>query len=126
MTTELQKLDEEIARIPTSKLTDADFDRRTALVTKRIELENAARAARDAAAGKQPPKGNIAVIVPEGMGISHFYGHNGRVACARVAEGGQIVLDLFVDEFRNLLVGGRGLDWQNANPEATALLGAVR
>jgi hypothetical protein len=125
MTTfELQKLDEEIARIPTPPVTDEDFDRRANLMARRITLDQDIRAA--AANSRPQPRGNLVVNVPDGSGISHFYGTGGRLCQTRITDDGRVVLDLFMAEFRNLLASRQhGLDWQNANPDAIALLGAV-
>jgi hypothetical protein len=122
MTTELQKLDDEIAGIPTSPKTDEDFDRRAELMAKRIQLDQAIRAA--AANGRPQPRGNLVVNVPDGVGLTHLYGDRGRVVCSRMTEDGRIVFDLFLHEFRILLSDRtHGLAWQNANPEAVRRLG---
>jgi hypothetical protein len=90
------------------------------LQRRAIELENAARAVRDATAGRQPPTGNLVVNVPASVGSTQFYGRDGRVAVPRNQDG-RIVLDLYEGEFRILLANRQhGLDWQNANPTLLA------
>ncbi len=115
----LEDIDKELARLPATPKTDDDLNARAALMARRIEIDQAAKVVRDAASGRQPARGGIQVTIPDGLGLSHFFGTNGRVATARVAEDGRRVLDLFVHEFRTLL-GDRqyGLDWHNCNPEA--------
>lgn len=114
----LQELDDALAQLPASPRTDADLEARATLMARRIDLANSARAVRDAAAGRQPPRGNLVVNVPAGVDTSHYYGRDGRVAVARIAEDGRAVLDLFLGEFKQLLMDRKhGLDWQNANPE---------
>ncbi len=91
------------------------------LTSRKIELENAARAVRDAAAGRQPPRGNMVITVPDGIGTTHYYGKD-RVVCSRI-EGGRTVLDLHPQEFRSLLNDRHhGLRWQESNPEAVRQL----
>ena len=100
----LQELDEALAQLPASPKTDADLDARATLMARRIELANADRAVREAASRRQPPRGNLAVRVPNNLNISHFHSLNGRVVVARVAEDGHVVLDLHPSEFKNLLI----------------------
>jgi hypothetical protein len=97
------------------------------LQRRAIELENAARAVRDATAGRQPPKGNLVVNVPASLGSTSFVGKDGRVAAPREQDG-RIVIDLFEGEFKILLRNRQhGLDWQNANPTLLAeISGASR
>jgi hypothetical protein len=129
MTTfELQKLDEEISRIPASPVTDHDFDLRAKLMARRGQLDQQIRAAAAAAANSRHQRhGNLVVNVPDGAGISHFFGTGGRVCQARMTEDGRVVLDLFLDEFRTLLSDRHhGLAWQKANPEAVRQMGDAR
>jgi hypothetical protein len=123
-TLELEKLDQELARLPASPVTDEDLQARATLMAKRIELDQSIR--RAAAAKSRPQQqGNLVVNVPPGVGISHFYGRSGRVVSARATENG-LVLDLFVDEFKTLLMSRvNGLDWNNANPAALAQIAQV-
>jgi hypothetical protein len=114
-TAALQKLDEELARLPASPTTDHDFDRRAELMAKRVQLDWAIR---NAAANSRPqPRGNLEINVPNGSGLTHYYGTGGRVVCARVAGDGRLILDLFQAEFRSLLSGANGLAWQACNPD---------
>ena len=116
----------DVARIESALLKPLPLEWRAALMTRRIELENAARAVRDAAAGKQPPRGNLEINIPPNIGLTHYYGAGGRTVCARVAPHGGRVVDLFAGEFRNLLVDRQhGLSWQTCNPEALQLLGSA-
>ena len=120
-TVTLQKLDEALAQLPASQ---ENLETRAALMARRIEFDQAARAA--AANSRPQPRGNLVVNVPDGVGISHFFGNGGRVVRSRIADDGRLVLDLFLDEFKNLLASRQhGLDWQIANPEALQRLGEV-
>ena len=112
----LEDIDKELASLPA----DADFDARASLMRRRIELDNAAHAARNAAAGRQLPVGNLVVVVPAGIGISHFFGKNGRIAQSRVADDGRLVLDSLPSTNSEFCSMDRqhGLDWQNANPRS--------
>jgi hypothetical protein len=121
MTTELQKLDDEIAGIPTSPKTDEDFDRRAELMARRIQLDQAIRAA--AANSRPQPCGNLVVNVPDGVGLSHYYGSGGRVCQIRMTEDGRAVLDLFQAEFKDLLMSANGLAWQACNSDVMHSLG---
>jgi hypothetical protein len=95
------------------------------LIARKIELDNAARAVADAARGRPPQRGNLVVVVPPGIGISHFHGQEGRVVSARTQDG-QTVLDLFAAEFRSLLSSRQhGLAWQAANPNLLAEIAQV-
>ena len=121
----LEELDAQLAQLPASPKTDEDLVARAKLMARRIELDNAARSVRDAAAGGQPARGNLVVNVPGEIGLSHFYGNKGRVVCARMIEG-VLVLDLFLNEFRTLLSDRRhGLAWQKANDEAVRYMGEM-
>lgn len=92
------------------------------LTARKIELERAAQAVRDAERGGTPRKGNLVVTVPDSVGLSHYQGKTGRVAMARV-EDGRVVIDLFADEFKSLLTDRKfGRDWHDAN---TALLAQI-
>jgi hypothetical protein len=116
----------DMARIEAALMRSLPLDWRARLTMRRGELEQAAKAVRDAAAGRQPPKGNIVVVVPTSVGISHLYGAQGRIVCSRVADDGQLVLDLFMHEFKNLLADRRdGLAWHNSNPEAVRQMGEL-
>jgi hypothetical protein len=116
-TVTVQKLDEALARLPASPVTGEDIEARAALMARRIELDQSARAA--AANSRPQPRGGLVVNVPVNVGTTHLYGRGGRVACSRVAEDGRVVIDLFQDEFKRLL-GDRmyGQAWHDANPEA--------
>jgi hypothetical protein len=119
--TTLQDLDAALARLPATPVTDQDLDARAALMARRIELSQAAKAT--AEANRQPkPRGNLVISVPAGVGTSHYYSDRGRVAQSRVTEAGAVVLDLFVGEFKALLSSRDGLLWQNANPDAMRAL----
>jgi hypothetical protein len=101
--------------------TDADLEARHRLMVQRIELDQAAR---HAAANSRPqPRGNLMIYVPPSMGSTTYYGPTGRSAQARVADNGRLVIDLFVGEFKSLLMGRDGLHWHNSNPEAVRALG---
>jgi len=116
----------DMARIEAALTRPMPTEWRARLTERRIELDNAARAVRDAASGRQPPRGNLVINVPDGVGISHFYGNGGRLCCSRVADDGRLVLDLFMNEFRNLLASRQhGRAWETANPEALQRLGEV-
>jgi hypothetical protein len=118
----LEEIDAELVRLPTTPTNDADFNARAALMARRCELDQAARAA----ANRQPkPRGNLQVFVPPTLGISHFISERGREAQARMTEEGRLVLDLFVGEFKGLLSGqnGHSLLWQECNPDAMRALG---
>jgi len=118
----LEDLDAELARLPAAPVTDADRDARATLMAARITLDQATKAT--AAANSRPTlRGNLAVNVPPAIGTSTFYSDRGRVAQARVTEDGRVVLDLFVGEFKSLLMGRDGLHWQNSNLEAVRALG---
>jgi len=104
----------DMSRIESTLMRPLPIEWRAQLTARRGELEQAAKAA--AAAGRQPPRGNLVVNIPAGIGVSHYYGARGRAAVARMNEDGRAVLDLFPDEFRALLQDRKhGLDWQNAN-----------
>jgi len=98
----------------------ADADARAAIITRRIEAEQAARAA-SFEASRPKQRGNLTIHVPAHIGLSHFYGNGGRVCVVRELDG-RTVIDLFPAEFRSLLAGQHGNDWRLANPEALALL----
>ena len=64
-TVTLQKLDEALAQLPASQ---ENLETRAALMARRIEFDQAARAA--AANSRPQPRGNLVVNVPDGVGIS--------------------------------------------------------
>jgi hypothetical protein len=130
----LEKLDQQLARLPAAPVTDADLDARATLMARRITLDQAIKA--EAQANKYPqPRGNLVVYVPPEAGTSHFYSNQnatnrqggsawGRVVQSRVTEDGRVALDLFPQEFRDLLGDKRfGQLWQLHNPEAMHTLG---
>lgn len=118
----VEDLDAALLRLPATPKTDEDLNARAALMARRIELDQAAKAT--AEANRQPrPRGNLVVNVPTATGTTNYYSHKGRIAQSRMAEDGRVVLDLFVDEFKSLLMGRDGLIWQNCNPEVMRALG---
>jgi hypothetical protein len=110
----LDELDAALALIPATPKTDADLDARATLTARRIELDQAARAAAAEASRPPKPRGNLTVTIPAKLGISHFSSNTGRVVQAR-SEGGRTVLDLFAPEFAALRMGPQGLLWEQAN-----------
>jgi len=62
------------------------------------------------------------VNVPPSMGVSNYYSAQGRSAQSRTTDDGRLVIDLFAGEFKSLLMGRDGLEWQNANHELLALI----
>jgi hypothetical protein len=126
MTTQtLEQLDAALAQLPATPVTDADLDARATLMARRITLYQAAKAT--AEANRRPKlQGNLVVNIPASVGSTQLYGKNGRVAHPRVIEGGRIVIDLFIDEFKSLLMHREcGLAWHNANHELLQRLGEM-
>jgi hypothetical protein len=133
----LNDIDIELARLPTTPKTDADLDARATLMARRIELDQAAKA-KDEANRRPRPRGNLVVYVPPGVGTSHYYSNTnatsradgsgwGRMVQSRVTEDGRVVLDLFMQEFKDLLADKKfGQLWHDFNPEALRAIGASR
>jgi hypothetical protein len=118
----LQELDAALALLPASPKTQEDLEARATLMARRIELDQAARAA--AVNSRPKPRGGLVVNVPVNVGATHLYGKGGRVCQSRMTEDGRVVMDLFPDEFKSLLASKKhGHDWHNANPEALRALG---
>jgi hypothetical protein len=113
----LSEIDAALMRLPTTPTTDEDRNLRADLVRRRGELEQAAKTTAEAN-GQPKPRGNLMVFVPPAIGTSTYYSDRGRVAQSRATEDGRVVLDLFVGEFKSLLMGRDGLLWQNLNPDA--------
>jgi hypothetical protein len=132
MSYELNTIDARLAELPATPVTDADLDARAALMRRRIEIDQAAKATAEANSRPQP-RGSLVVNVPPGVGTSHYYSNAttraagsawGRVVQSRVTEKGGVVLDLFPQEFRELLGEKKfGQLWHNHNPEAVHALG---
>ena len=133
----LEELDVALAQLPASPKTDKDLDARAVLMARRIELDQAAKAT--AAANSRPqPRGNLVVNVPPGVGTSHYYSNInatnraagsawGRVVVSRVTEDGRVVLDLFPQEFKDLLGDKKfGKLWHDYNPDALHSLSRLR
>jgi hypothetical protein len=119
----LEDIDAELALLPATPVTDADLDARATLMARRIELDQATRAT--AAENSRPKlRGNLVISIPDGLALTNFYGERGRVCQVRMTEDGHKVLDLFVGEFKNLLMGADGLLFQNCNPDAMSHLAA--
>jgi hypothetical protein len=116
----LNEIDLALAAIPATPKTDADLDARATLTARRMEIEQAQRAAAAEATRPPKPRGNLIVNIPAKLGITDFISNNGRVAKARV-EGGRAVLDLFQPEFTTLLTGPQGLLWQRDNEDLLAV-----
>jgi hypothetical protein len=117
----LEDIDIELARLPTTPTTDVDLNSRATLMARRIELSQGAKATAEANR-QHKPIGNLIVNVPQSLGISNYYGERGRTTQSRVTEDGKVVLDLFEGEFKTLLMGRHGLEWQTANPDLLALI----
>jgi len=117
----LEDIDRELARLPATPKTDADLDARAALMARRIQIDQAAKVAADANS-RPKPRGNLTVNVPPSMGVSNYYSAQGRSAQSRTTDDGRLVIDLFAGEFKSLLMGRDGLEWQNANHELLALI----
>jgi hypothetical protein len=137
VTYELNTIDARLAELPATPITDSDLEERARLMARRIALDQAAKA--ESQASKYPqPRGSLVVYVPPEAGTSHYYSNQnatnrtagsawGRVVQSRVAEDGRVVLDLFPQEFRDLLGDKRfGQLWHNYNPEAVHALGQSR
>jgi hypothetical protein len=111
----------DVATIEKALMRELPTEWRAALVTRRIDLENAKRAVADAMAGRPPRTGGLTVAIPDGMGISHFVAGDGRTVVARI-ENGRVVLDLFRSEYMALISGPNGQAWQACNEAVTAQL----
>jgi len=116
----IDALENQLAELRAAEVVEADA--RAAIIMRKSEAEQAARAA-SFEASRPKLRGNLVVNVPDDNGLSHFYGERGRVCQVRMTEDGRKVLDLFFGEFKTLLMGQDGLSWQNCNPDAMRSLG---
>jgi hypothetical protein len=92
------------------------FELRAALRTRRLELDQIAKAA--ATPRKAPAFLGMVAIVPDRLAsMSHFVGMNGVSREVRTIDGKR-VLDCSPGEFRQILLTGPfGLDWLDSNPD---------
>jgi hypothetical protein len=117
----------DVAKIDRLLAKSLPIEWRAKLMARRGELENAARAVREAVTGRQPATGGLEVVVPPDVGISHLIGIGGRVCCSRLKDDGRLVFDLFPHELRSLLGDKKhGLLWERSNSEAIRQLGQMR
>jgi hypothetical protein len=134
---ELDTLDARLAELPATPITDSDLEERATLMRRRIEIDQAAKAT--AQANRYPqPRGSLVVYVPPEAGTSHYYSNQnatnrtagsawGRVVQSRVAEDGRVVLDLFPQEFKDLLGDKKfGQLWHDYNSDALHSLSQLR
>jgi len=91
-------------------------DWRAALTMRFYDLEGARRAIEDAKVGRPHVVGGLAVKIPDGVDVTHFYAQN-RTVTARVDGRGRRLLDLFRNEYVSLAMGSDGTKWVEANPE---------
>jgi hypothetical protein len=105
----LEQIEAALARLP-EPVTIEEFDHRTRLVTKQMEMVNAARLA---AAPRQQPVG-VLFNAPDGVG--HVMTRLGRFINVELIDGRRMIR-LHPGEFRDLVMGSNGRIWEIANPD---------